>query len=141
MDGLMSLISSTEFAGFKVKEWNIVQFSKLSAVVLEIANEYKAKNLSWEDFSQSLSVNTDGGVLNISQSVLDMLQPFMQRAPLILSISCKVSVEELEKLSYTDGIVLLLLVLKVNMEHLSRFFVQLVAPGSSTATITASSQP
>lgn len=140
MDGLMSLISSTEYAGFTIKEWNIVQFSKLSAIVVEIAKEYKAKNLSWDDFSQSLSTQTSGGMIEVSEAVLDMLEPFTKRAEVILSVSCNTDPKKLAEVSFTDGIILLLLVLKTNMEHLTRFFGRLVAPESSKAT-TDSTQP
>ena len=130
----MSLINATEYAGFQVKEWNIVQFSKLSSILSEVAKEYKARNLSWENFSSALSETSTGGMLDVSESVLAVLEPFTKHAVLILTVSCKASVEQLEKISYTDGLVLLLLVLKFNMEHLSRFFVSLVGMSNSTPT-------
>jgi hypothetical protein len=140
MDGIMSLINSTEYAGFTIKEWNIVQFSRLSSVLSEVAREYKSKNLSWDSFSAALSTTSENGMLNLSQNVLDVLEPFTKHAPTILTISCKASVEQLEKIAFTDGIVLLLLVLKFNMEHLSRFFVNLVGTTNSEPATTASTE-
>lgn len=138
MEGIMSLINTTEYAGFTIKEWNIVQFSKLSSVLADVAREYKAKNLSWDNFSTALGATAQGGMLDLSQNVLDVLEPFTKHAPMILTISCKASVEQIEKISFTEGIVLLLLVLKFNMEHLSRFFVSLVGKTNSDPTTTDS---
>lgn len=140
MEGIMSLISATEYAGFQIKEWNIVQFSKLSAVLSEVAREYKAKNLSWDSFSTALSSTSESGMLELSQNVLDVLEPFTKHAPLILGVSCNAKPDQLEKISWTDGLVILLLVLKFNMEHLSRFFVSLVGKTNSEPTMTDSTQ-
>ena len=127
MEGLMSLVSSTEYAGFKVKEWSIVQFSKIAPVLSEVAREYKEKNLSWDSFSALIENASEDGMLSMSQSVLEVLEPFTKHAPLILGVSCGANAERLEALSWTDGLVLLMLVLKTNMEHLTRFFVNLTA--------------
>lgn len=136
MDGTMSLINVTEYAGFQIKEWNIVQFSKLSSVLSEVAREYKAKNLSWDSFSTALSSTAENGMLDLSQSVLDVLEPFTKHAPVILGVSCNAKPDQLEKITWTDGLVLLLLVLKFNMEHLSRFFVNLVGKTQSEPATT-----
>lgn len=138
MDGIMSLINVTEYAGFQIKEWNIVQFSKLSSILAEVARDYKAKNLSWDNFSTALAGTSENGMLELSQSVLDVLEPFTKHAPVILGVSCSAKPEQLEKISWTDGLVLLLLVLKFNMEHLSRFFVSLVGKTNSEPTKTDS---
>ena len=138
MDGIMSLMNMTEYAGFQVKEWNIVQFSKLSSILVEVAKEYKAKDISWENFSAAISDTAGTGMLEMSESVLQVLEPFTRHAPTILAVSCKVSQEQLEKILFTDGLVLLLLVLKFNMEHLGRFFVSLVGTPNSQPTTIAS---
>jgi hypothetical protein len=128
MDGLMSLLAQTEYQGLVIKEWNIVQFSKLTRVLQAIAKEYKEKNVAWEGFSEIL-VKADGaGIAGISNSMLEFLSPFVEHAPLILGISCNVDEKKLNTLSYTDGIIVLLLVLKANLEHLNNFFVKIVAP-------------
>jgi len=138
MEGIMSLVNVTEYAGFTIKEWNIVQFSKLSSVLAEVARDYKEKNLSWDSFSTALSTTSEGGMLELSQSVLDVLEPFTKHAPILIGVSCNAKPEQLEKISWTDGLVLLLLVLKFNMEHLSRFFVGLVGKTNSDLTMTDS---
>lgn len=137
MDGIMSLLNTTEYAGFHVKEWNIVQFSKLSAILVEVAKEYKARDLSWENFSLTLSETAGTGMLEMSENVLQMLEPFTRHAPTILMVSCKATMEQVESMSFTDGLVLLLLILKFNMEHLGRFFVSLVGKTNSEPTTTA----
>lgn len=138
MEGLMSLISVQEFAGFKVKEWNIVQFSKLSTTISAIAKEYKQNNVSWDVFSGALSDKDkpDANFLDMSTGLLDLLEPFTRHAPLILQVSCGVDQKKLEELSYTDGIILLILVLKVNLEHLTSFFARLA--GTTEATTVSS---
>ena len=137
MEGIMSLLNTTEYAGFQVKEWNIVQFSKLANVLSEVAKEYKARNISWDNFSVALSATANSGMLDLSQSVLDVIDPFLKHATTILTVSCKTTVEQLEKISFTEGIVLLLLIMKFNMEHLSRFFVSLVGTTNSDPTTIA----
>jgi len=84
MEGIMSLVNATEYAGLQVKEWNIVQFSKLSSVLADVAREYKSKNLSWDHFSKALSTTSEGGMLDLSQNVLDVIEPFTKHAPTIL---------------------------------------------------------
>lgn len=136
MEGIMSLVNVTEYAGYTLKEWNIVQFSKLSSVLAEVAREYKSKNLSFESFSDALSNTASNGMLDLSESVLSALEPFTKHAPQIISISCGVKIEKLEDMPFTDGVVLILLILKMNMEHLGRFFTSLVGKVDSSPTMT-----
>lgn len=126
MEGLMSLINATEYAGFTVREWNIVQFSKLSGAMLKIATEYDARNIAFTDLSSVLSSVDVAGGKSLPVSVLSLLEPLIEHSTLILSVSLKTTQERLEALTYTDGLVLLLLVMKVNLEHLSGFFGKLV---------------
>jgi hypothetical protein len=139
MDGLMSLVESTDYAGFKIKEWNIVQFSKLSGVLSEIAKEFKDRDLAWSQFSEILNSASESGMLDLSHSALDLVEPFIKRAPLLIGISCNADAAALEKLSYTDGLVLIMLVMKCNMEHLSRFFGKLGQPINQTTTVSTTS--
>lgn len=126
MEGLMSLINATEYAGYTVREWNIVQFSKLSSALLKIATEYDKRGVAFSDLSSILtSVDLTGGA-SLPVSVLNLLEPLLEHSTLILSVSLKANYEQLEALNYTSGLVLLLLVLKVNLEHLSGFFGKLV---------------
>ena len=127
MDGLMSLVSATEFAGLKIKEWNIVQFSKLSGLLNEIAKEYKDRNVAWDSFSSIFANASTDGMLNMSQSVLDLIEPFTKRAPQLISISCGVDAKTLEEMPFTDGLIVIMLIMKTNMEHLNRFFVRISA--------------
>jgi hypothetical protein len=133
MEGLMSLVAATEFAGLKVKEWNIVQFSKLSSLLNDIVKEYKDQGIGFEQFSTLLQGASETGMMEISQSVLNMLSPFAKRAPQLICVSCNVEQSKLDDLSFTDGIVVVLLILKANMEHLNRFFVSLAAKPNSAA--------
>lgn len=132
MEGLLSLINATEYEGLTIKEWNIVQFSKLSRVLTNIAKEFKDKNVQWQGFSETLARAEGAGVADISGDVLQFLAPFIEQAPVILCVSCNVDAKKLESLTYTDGVVAIMLVLKANLEHLNRFFVKLVAPQVKT---------
>ncbi len=127
MDGLMSLVTATEFAGLKIKEWNIVQFSKLSGLLNEIAKEYKDRSVSWDSFSSIFANASPDGMLNMSQSVLDLIEPFTKRAPQLIGISCGVDAKSLEEMPFTDGLIVVMLIMKTNMEHLNRFFVRISA--------------
>jgi len=127
MDGLLSLMSITEYAGYKVKEWNIVQFSKLTGVITAIAKQYAASNISWDAFSETLQQTDTKGMLSVSTSLMDALQPFLEHSPAILSVSCGITEKQLEELKFTDGAILTLLVIKTNMEHLNGFFGSLAA--------------
>jgi hypothetical protein len=113
-----------------------VQFAKLSRTLGQIAKEYSKSNVSWDGFSGVLAKAQSGEMLQLSQGMLDFLTPFIEQAPTILAISCKADAEKLESLSYTDGVIAVLLVLKANLEHLNRFFVTLVAPQSEAAATT-----
>ncbi len=137
----MSLLNTTEYAGLTIKEWNIVQFSKLSAVLSDIAKEYKARNLSWETFSGVLSTASANGMLDLSSNVMDLLEPFTKHAPTILAISCGADGKKLDSLSFTDGIIATMLVMKANMEHLNRFFVKLVALSAPAEATTDLNSP
>lgn len=141
MDGLMSLINETTFNGFKIKEWNIVQFSKLSGTLNDIAKEYKARNIAFADFSSIFDGVSESGMMDLSQHVLDLIEPFTKRAPLLLGVSCGLDAKALEELPFTDGIVAIMLVMKANMEHLNRFFVKLAAPASIAAEATTALTP
>ena len=135
MEGLMSLLAQTEYQGLVIKEWNIVQFSKLTRTLQAIAKEYKEKNIAWEGFSETL-VKVDGsGIAGISSQMLEFLTPFVEHAPTILTVSCNTDEKKLSTLSYTDGIVVLMLVLKANLEHLNNFFVKIVAPAEVATTV------
>lgn len=134
MEGLMSLVESTDYAGFKVKEWNIVQFSKLSSALSEIAKEFKDRDLAWSQFSEIIGNASQSGMLDLSHSALDLVEPFIKRAPLLIGVSCNADAAMLEKMSYTDGLVLIMLIMKCNMEHLSRFFVKLGQPVNTLET-------
>jgi len=138
MDGLMSLLAQSEYQGLVIKEWNIVQFSKLTRVLQAIAKEYKEKNIAWEGFSEILGKADGNGIAGISTSMLEFLSPFVEQAPLIIGISCNADAKKVETLSYTDGIIVLVLLLKANLEHLNGFFVKLVAPSAAEATTVAS---
>ena len=133
MDGLMSLVSATEFAGLKIKEWNIVQFSKLSSLLNEIAKEYKDRDLSWDSFSSVFANASTEGMLNMSQNVLDLIEPFTKRAPQLISVSCNVEAKTLEEMPFTDGLIVVMLIMKTNMEHLNRFFVRISAQQPAAA--------
>lgn len=127
MDGLLSIMSVTEYNGYKVKEWNIVQFSKLSGVINAIAKKYIELNLSWDKFSDTLSKASDTGLLGVSTGLMDALQPFLEYSPALLSVSCGVTEKQLEDMKFTDGVILTMLVIKANMEHLNGFFANLAA--------------
>jgi len=131
MEGIMSLVNATEYAGLQIKEWNIVQFSKLSSILAEVAREYKGKDLSWDKFSLALSETSGSGMLDLSQGIMDVLEPFTKHAPTILCVSCNVKADRLENMAFTEGIVALLLILKMNMEHLTRFFSSLTGTTNS----------
>jgi len=136
MDGLMSLINVSEYAGHQIKEWNIVQFSRLSSVLSAIAKEYKDANISWAAFANSLKSTEETRMLEISHSMLDSLTPFLKHAPALIAVSCNVKEKDLEDIKYTDGLVLTLLIMKKNLEHLNSFFVTLVAQSSGAAQTT-----
>ena len=125
MEGLLSLMSVTEYAGYKVKEWNIVQFSKLSGVISQIAKKYFESNISWENFSETLKETDNKGMLGVSTNLMDALQPFLEYSPAILSVSCGITEKQLEAMKFTDGVILTMLVIKANMEHLNGFFANL----------------
>ena len=125
MDGLLSLVNSTEYAGLTIKEWNIVQFSKLSRVLAAVVKEYKERNIGWTNFSSILE-NSDG-MAGMSSDLLEFIGPFLEYAPAIITISCNVDQKRLEDVKYTDGTVLVFLILKANLEHLNSFFGKLVA--------------
>lgn len=134
MDGLMSLLAVSEFNGYKIKEWNIVQFSKLSGLLSTIAKQYQESNIDWSLFSGALSSTENTGMLTLSSKMMDSIQPFVQYAPQILSVSCGISEKQLEEMKYTDGVVLVLLVMKVNLEHLNGFFGKLAAQAGAART-------
>ena len=143
MEGLLSLLTVSEFNGYKIKEWNIIQFSKLSAILSSIAKEYQESNIDWSIFSGALQSAEGAGMLSMSSKMMDSIQPFMKHAPQILSVSCGVTEKQLEEMKYTDGIVLVLLVMKTNLEHLTGFFGRLAAQTGAVSVpeMTASTQP
>jgi len=49
--------------------------------------------------------------------------------------------EKLEEIKFTDGVVLILLILKANMEHLTRFFVSLTGKTNSEPETTTDLTP
>lgn len=130
MEGLLSLINATEYAGFTVREWNIVQFSKLAGILTAIAKEYESRQVSFDELVNAFdSVKTDGvslSALQVPKSLLAVLEPILSHSNTLLCVSLNTTSDKLEKVSFTDGLVLLLLVLKINMEHLSSFFGRLV---------------
>jgi hypothetical protein len=137
--GLFSLLQATEFEGLVIKEWNIVQFAKLSRVLTAIAKEYKNQNVQWEGFSAILGKAESEGMAALSENFLEFLTPFVEHATTILTVSCNCDVKKLESLSYTSGVIALMLVLKTNLEHLNGFFGKIVADvKEQTATMAAS---
>jgi hypothetical protein len=139
MEGLLSLVNSTEYAGITVKEWNIIQFSKLSRVLSLVVKEYKDKNIAWEGFSNIIGNSDGGSFAGISTELLNFLSPFLEHAPAIITISCNIDHKKLETINYTDGVVLIFLILKTNLEHLNGFFGKLVAPAAAVETTTSPS--
>ena len=127
MDSLMSLVTATEYKGYKVREWSIVQFAKLTPVLSGIVKHFKEKNISFEDFSGALDTTEGSGMLAFSSSAMELLGPVLVQSPEILKISLGLKPEEVEKLSFSDGTVLTLLSLKINLEHMTSFFGALVA--------------
>jgi hypothetical protein len=127
MDGIFALFSGTEYNGIKVKEWNIVQFSKLGGVLSAVAKEYQTTQADWNSFSAILEESDSSSMLDKTNGLLTSIQPFVTHAPAILSVSCNLTETQLQDMKYTDGIVLLLLVLKANLEHLNGFFGKLAA--------------
>lgn len=131
MEGLMALINSTEYAGFTIKEWNIVQFSKLAGILTAIAKEYETREVSFDALVEAFSaVDADGvkaSALQVPKSLLKIMEPLITHSTPLLCVSLNTTSDKLEKVEFTEGIVLLLLVLKKNMEHLSGFFARLVA--------------
>jgi len=135
MDGLFSLLSATEYNGIKVREWSIVQFSKLGGALSTVVKEYQESKIDWTSFSTILQGASENNMLDMTSGMLDSLQPFVKQAPTILSISCNLSQAQLEEIKYTDGLVLLLLVLKTNIEHLNGFFGKLAARKNEATTV------
>lgn len=135
MEGLFSLLSVSEYQGHKVKEWSIVQFSKLGPVLSAIAKEYQESKMDWSKFASAIQGSSENGMLDMTTGMLDTLQPFVKNAPVILSVSCGMTSAQLDDMKYTDGIVLLLLVLKTNIEHLNGFFVKLAAQKTEATTV------
>jgi len=131
MQGIMSLVNAVEFKGYKIKEWNIVQFSKLSPALSTIANEYKTRNIEFPELSDILSETSD--TLSLTSSALTFLSPILVHAPEILRVSLGITPEKLEELSFSEGSILLLLILKANMEHVSSFFGALTTASPETA--------
>jgi hypothetical protein len=75
----------------------------------------------------------------LSENFLEFLTPFVEHATTILTVSCNCDVKKLESLSYTSGVIALMLVLKTNLEHLNGFFGKIVADvKEQTATMAAS---
>lgn len=130
MEGLLSLINATEYAGFTVREWNIVQFSKLAGILSTVAKEYETRQISFDELSNAFKSVEGRSIMQVPKSLLAIMEPLMTHSNTILCVSLNTTSDKLEKVNFTDGIVLLLLVLKVNMEHLSSFFAQLVAEKS-----------
>jgi hypothetical protein len=129
MEGILSLLEATEYEGLTIKEWNIVQFSKLSRIIAAIAKDYTNRGISWADFSKAL-VETDA-MVNVGHNLVEFLAPFLEHAPAIITISCNVDQKFVDKLPYTKGIVAVLLIMKTNLMHLSGFFGTLTAKASS----------
>jgi hypothetical protein len=139
MEGLLSLLESVEFEGLVIKEWNIVQFSKLSRVMTIISKEYASKNISWDEFAKTLSSTN---MMSLGQGVMEFLAPFIEHAPAIITISCNVDQKFIEKMPYTQGLVAVLLIMKANLQHLNGFFGTLAAKTSSAVeTTTAIDSP
>lgn len=124
--GLMSLINRVEYNGFKIKEWSIVQFAKLTPVLSEIAEEYDKKDIQFSSFAEVLENASAEGALGLSKSALTFLSPVLSKSKEILKVSLNITDEQVEQIPFSDGLVLVLLSLKINMEHLSSFFVSLV---------------
>jgi len=127
MDSLMSLVTATEYKGYKIREWSIVQFAKLTPILTSIVKHFKEQNISFEDFSGALNTEEGGGMLAFSNSAMELLGPVLEKSPEILKITLGMKPEEIENLSFSDGAVLTLLVLKTNLEHMTSFFGALVA--------------
>lgn len=127
MDSLLSLVNATEYKGHKIREWNIVQFARLTPILTGIVKQFKEKQISFEQFSGALSETDGAGMMNFSSSALDFLAPVLEKSPEILKLGLNLKQEQVEELSFSDGAVLTLLTLKVNLEHMTSFFGALVA--------------
>lgn len=132
MDGLLSLVNAVEYKGFKIKEWNIVQFAKLSPVLSAIAKDYESLSINYTEFSDVLSKAADGSKMGLTKSALSFLAPLVERAPEVLKISLGITQEKVEELSFSEGTVLLLLIYKTNLEHISGFFAGLTTAEETT---------
>lgn len=133
MSGLLSVVNSTEYKGFTIKEWSIVQFAKLSPVLTAVAKDYETQDVQFSSFSEALSGAAEDGTLGLTKSAMAFLAPLTERAPEILKISLGVTQEKLEAMSFSDGVVLLLLTMKINLEHISGFFVSLAEERNNAA--------
>jgi hypothetical protein len=132
--GLMSLVNSTEYKGYKIKEWSISQFARLTPCLSAIADEYGKKNIQFSDLSDILTATESEGTLGLSKAAMTMLSPMLSRSEDLLRISLGVTSAQLEELPFSDGIVLVLLIMKTNMSHLSNFFLSLVGDSSPATT-------
>jgi len=124
--GIMSLINRVEYNGYQIKEWSIVQFAKLTPVLSEIAEAYEKKNIEFSAFSEMLENASGSSPLGLSKTALTFLAPVIEKSKEILMVSLKIKEDEVDQLVFSDGLVLVLLILKMNMEHISNFFVGLV---------------
>lgn len=124
--GLLSLVNAVEYNGYKIKEWNIVQFAKLSTTLTEIAKEYETQGVSYPDLDTLLGSVAQDGALGLSKAAMAFLNPILKRSEEILKISLGVPKEKLEEMGFTDGTILVLLIIKTNLVHLSSFFASLV---------------
>lgn len=123
IDGLLSLVSEMEVGEYKIKEWSIVQFSRLYPILSSIGQAYIKQGLTWDQFVSLLnSVDTTN-----SATLLDALNPVVPHIPALLQESLRLKPDEMEKIDFTKGVMLTLLVLKANAEHLTRFFESMIA--------------
>jgi len=132
--GLMALVNSVEYNNYKIREWNITQFAKLTNTLGAIAEEYEKKQIKFVELSDLLEATAQDGALGLSKSALTFLSPILSRSEDILRVSLGLTPVQLEEIKFSDGVVLVLLILKTNLSHLSNFFLSLVESHSPATT-------
>jgi len=114
VSGLASFMSAEEAHGFQIVEWSTTRFTRLYPYLSQVVDTLLKGGATLENIQSYLTSNIP--------KLVDAVVPHMDR---IILLSCPGKTEEdIEKLPWTHGLEIVILIFKKNMEHVADFFVQ-----------------
>ena len=103
MSEIDKLLDYEEVAGYKIKPWGIVSLSELSPCFERILIALKGRGVTAED-----------AVSNIDK----ILFAILPEAPKLLSITLKLTIEEVDKISLDKVSMLIMAIVRINLAYL-----------------------